>query len=239
MVQLQKVQLVVMGGARRGPKGHLHDTFAPGSFTLSKGVPTIIQVYNYDKGRHTLTAPKLNLNIDVLPSAKKGVPNVTTGMITPTKTGDFEWHCTVPCDKKWNGWAMHHDGYMKGKIHVTSDRSTQHIYSTINGGYKAGPKGHLHDTYMPAEFTVTKGTPVKLHVENFGGGDHSFTAPKLNTDVHIPPRQKKGKPSETVVSFTPKNEGTFHWRCTVPCDKKWNGWAMKHDGYMAGQVNVV
>jgi len=235
----QTIQLTVLPGGRHGPDGKMHDTFAPGSFTLIQGVPAIIEVYNYDQMLHSLTAPDLDLDIKVLAAAKEGVPNVTTQMFTPKKSGDFSWVCTVPCDEDANGWAMSHDGYMKGSIHVSPNKDVQHLYTTIEGGYKAGPKGNLHDSFLPANFTVTKGVPVKLHVENFDGGDHSFTAPELNLDAHIPAAKKEGVPSETVVSFTPKQDGTFHWQCDVPCDDEYNGWAMEHDGYMAGEVTVV
>lgn len=236
---LQTVQLAVMAGARHGSDGKLHDTFAPGSFTISKNIPTVIEVFNYDGGRHTLTAPDLNLDIDVLPSAKEGVPNVTTQLFTPTKSGDFQWTCQVPCDGEANGWAMSHDGYMMGKIHVTDDASTQHVYTTIKDGYKAGPKGNLHDSYLATNFTVSKGVPVKLHVENFDEGPHSFSASGLNVDAKIPKAKGEGVPSVTTVSFTPKKDGTFHWECDVPCDDDYNGWAMSHDGFMAGEVNVI
>lgn len=236
---LQTVQLSVMAEARAGPDGNLHDTFAPGSFTIAKGIPTAIEVFNYDGGRHTLTAPDLDLDIDVLSSAKAGVPNVTTHLFTPTKTGDFTWSCEIPCDGEANGWAMQHDGYMKGTIHVTEDASTQHAYTAIKDGYKAGPKGHLHDSFLATNFTVSKGVPVKLHVENFDEGPHSFSSKDLGVDVDIPKANGEGDPSETVVSFSPKQEGTFHWDCDVPCDDKYNGWAMQHDGFMAGEVNVI
>jgi hypothetical protein len=34
-----------------------------------------------------------------------------------------------------------------------------------------------------------------------------------------------------------RKPGVYHWWCVMPCDDA-HGWAMQHDGYMAGTITV-
>jgi heme/copper-type cytochrome/quinol oxidase subunit 2 len=118
-----------------GPDHKHHDTFAPSSFVLHRGVPVTFTIVNYDDGVHTIFAPELGLNIfikaaehaqqsDVTEHGQPMKPTVTTYTFTPAKRGDFRWHCTAMCDGP-SHWAMStgfdgpgQDGYMAGWIKV-------------------------------------------------------------------------------------------------------------------------
>lgn len=117
--EAQKVSLTVVGSLKLGPDGKLHDAFSPADFTVTQGRPVDVTVYNYDDAPHSMTAPDLQLNPTIAPSATKGVPAVTTYRFTPTKAGKFPWSCDLPCDGDANGWAMANPGYMSGYITVT------------------------------------------------------------------------------------------------------------------------
>jgi len=99
--------------------GKLHDSYSPASFTVQVGIPVTVTVENFDSGMHSLTAPSLGVNQMMKAATKDGVPAVTTFTFTPTKAGDFDWKCIVPCDGA-GGWAMSHTGYMAGDINVVS-----------------------------------------------------------------------------------------------------------------------
>ena len=96
-----------------------------------------------------------------------------------------------------------------------------------------GPDGKIHDMTMPADFTVQRGTPVRLTIVNTDEMAHSFTSTDLGVNLKVP-GAKDGKPTTVTVTFTPTKAGTFAWRCTVPCDP----YAMSHDGFMKGHVTV-
>lgn len=114
----QQVTMTVMGSVKLGSDGKLHDAFTPADFTVVQNRPVQVTVYSYDNAPHSVTAPELKLNAIVAPSAKQGVPTVTTFTFTPTTTGRFLWDCDLPCDGDANGWAMVNPGFMSGYITV-------------------------------------------------------------------------------------------------------------------------
>jgi len=111
-------------GGLVGSDGKAHDTMIPSNLVLHKGVPVTIRVVNYDDMIHTITAPGLRLNLIVKPAKKvngKIVPTTSTVTFTPSKAGNFRWHCMGPCDP----WTMKasfdgkdRDGFMAGHFVV-------------------------------------------------------------------------------------------------------------------------
>lgn len=127
-----------------GPNGKHHDTMAPSTFVLHKGVPVTMRIVNYDDAMHSITSGPLGVSIMIKPGTdvKKGdteaknapeemkpengvKPAVTTYTFTPSQVGQFRWNCVVPCDGKPDHWAMTksfdgmgHDGYMAGYFFV-------------------------------------------------------------------------------------------------------------------------
>lgn len=124
-----------------GPDKQHHDTFAPSTFVVHKGQPVTLRVINYDDAMHSITATDLGVAMmikagihvnkgdnDAAESDNElkpedGVkPSVTTYTFTPTKVGEFRWHCIVPCDggptKHWSmsqGFdGQDQDAYMAG-----------------------------------------------------------------------------------------------------------------------------
>jgi hypothetical protein len=114
---------------QKGSDGLTHDTTYGANFSVNKGQRTIVTVYNFDEGPHTITNKALGLNVQI-PGAtneEKGVPSKTIFSFTPKKVGTFRWYCAIPCDKGQNYWAMAvtkkgvgRDGYMAGYITVTA-----------------------------------------------------------------------------------------------------------------------
>jgi plastocyanin len=115
----------------------------------------------------------------------------------------------------------------------------QHVYLTVLPAAKLGADGKLHDVFSPADFVVHPGKPVTVTVYNYDTGEHSFTAQALGVNKIVKGSKKKGVPATTTFTFTPKQTGTYTWACVVPCDDNAGGWAMSHDGFMAGKVSVV
>ncbi|HEV2357311.1 MAG TPA: hypothetical protein VGZ23_06835 [bacterium] len=109
-----------------GPDGKGHDAFVPSSFVVTAGAPVAIDFINYDEGAHTLTAPKLNLNITIKGGQQVGddvKPVTTTAQFTVPKAGTYRWYCALTCDAGGHGWAMEQgyagpskEGYMAGFI---------------------------------------------------------------------------------------------------------------------------
>lgn len=112
------VSLVVMPSGKLGSDGKLHDAYTPGDFTINSGQPVHLTVYNLDTGRHSFTSNPLKVNLSVKGASKKGQPSVQTVTFIPKKAGEFQWHCTVPCDNANGDWAMFHDNFMRGTITV-------------------------------------------------------------------------------------------------------------------------
>lgn len=237
----QEIDLTVLPGAHLGPDGKLHDTFSPADFKVVQGVPVKLTVYNFDGGTHTLTNSALGLNLQVKGSAKQGVPSVNTVTFIPTKAGDYTWQCMDPCDGQNGGWAMSHDGYMQGVISVVPpSTNTQYITLTIKDGVRyAQADGKLHDSFSPTDFTVQKGIPVTVTVDNYDTGEHSITAPDLGLNQVFKGASKTTGPSVTTFTFTPTKTGSFTWRCEYSCDGGMTSYSMTHPGYMMGTINVV
>lgn len=115
----------------------------------------------------------------------------------------------------------------------------QDIALTILPGGKLGPDGKLHDTFSPADYQLIQGVPVDLTIYNYDGGKHSVTSTALGLNVQADPSPKNGVPGVTHYTFTPSKAGSFTWMCVDTCDGQNKGWAMSHDGYMMGTINVV
>jgi heme/copper-type cytochrome/quinol oxidase subunit 2 len=239
-LKTQDVSLTVLPGGRLGPDGKMHDTFTDPNFTVVAGVPVKLSVYNYDGGTHTISSADLNLNLAIKGAPKKGVPSVSTITFTPTKAGDFNWQCLDKCDGGMTSYAMTTQGYMKGTIHVVPYNNMQYEYMTIKDGLQfSSEDGKMHDSYSPADMTVQAGIPVQVTVENFDTGSHSLSSPELGLNGMIKGATKKGEAAVTTFTFTPTKAGKYHWTCMIPCDSEASGWAMTHDGFMAGNINVV
>ncbi|QQE78318.1 hypothetical protein [Alicyclobacillus sp. SO9] len=114
----QDIALTVMPGGKLGSDGKLHDAFSPANFTVEKGIPVKLTIYNYDNMKHSITNSALGINFQAKPSTKKDQPGVKTFTFTPKKDGSFTWNCVDPCDTPNGGWSMSHSGYMMGTIKV-------------------------------------------------------------------------------------------------------------------------
>ncbi|WP_127903038.1 cupredoxin domain-containing protein [Solirhodobacter olei] len=114
-----------------GPDKQHHDSFLPSSFVLKAGQQVKLVFVNYDDMPHSFTAPGLHVNVIVKAATHKAgsdavVPTETTYTFTPSKAGQFRWHCNFPCDKgDGAGWAMKASatgqdavGYMAGYVVV-------------------------------------------------------------------------------------------------------------------------
>jgi hypothetical protein len=122
-------QTMVIVGHSLGAKasdGKRHDTTLGASFTVPQGTRVTVTVYNYDEGPHTITAPKLGLNIRI-PGAKneeEGIPSKTTFTFVAKNAGKFVWFCSLPCDAGQGYWDMQNAtkkiGFMAGYITVAA-----------------------------------------------------------------------------------------------------------------------
>lgn len=115
--QAENVKLVIKSDdehAKKGPEGTWHDAFLPAGFSVKAGAVVRVTVYNYDEGEHTFTAADLGANV-AFPPGTKAKPSVTTFTFhAPSKAGEYEWLCALPCDP----WAMNQTGYMRGVVTV-------------------------------------------------------------------------------------------------------------------------
>lgn len=99
---------------------------------------------------------------------------------------------------------------------------------------RMGSDGNWHDAFLPADFSVKPGSMVRVTVYNYDEGEHTFTAPGLGTNVTIS-AGSESKPAITTFTFhAPQKAGRYAWFCALPCDP----WAMSHNGFMRGFVNV-
>jgi plastocyanin len=120
--------MVIVGHSlgAKGSDGLRHDTTLGANFSVPQGAEVSVTVYNYDEGPHTITAPKLGLNVKI-PGAKneeKGIPSSTTFTFSATKAGKFLWFCALPCDAGQGFWDMKNPGskigFMAGYISVAA-----------------------------------------------------------------------------------------------------------------------
>ena len=117
-------------------------------------------------------------------------------------------------------------------------RAAEHVNMVIAPSIRLGPDGKLHDAYTPSNITALTGQKVVVTVYNYDTDGHTFTAPALDLNQIMAPATKGGVPAITTFSFVVRKPGLYHWRCVMPCDEP-NGWAMQHDGYMAGTITVA
>ncbi|WP_027417297.1 cupredoxin domain-containing protein [Aneurinibacillus terranovensis] len=233
------VYITVEPGVKLGSDKKLHDAFINGDIKVTAGKSVTLNFYNYDDGTHTMTSPELGLAVKIAGSKKKGEPALTTYTFTPKKEGTYSWYCADPCDGPNKQWAMSQDGYMRGKITVLpASNNVQHVSLVINPDYKLGPDGNRHDAYTPGDFTVHAGQPVELTIINYGKNKHPFVSPNLGINVPVTGRKAAGDPGIFTTTFTPKKSGKYQWNCMMPCDGKYNDWAMAHDNYMMGFITV-
>lgn len=108
-VALKTVSLKVIGGAKKGPDGKLHDYFTTTDFAVKVGQPLQLKIDNTDDVNHSISSPEIGVNIVVK-------PGVHTYSLLVKEAGRFSWFCVIPCDSDADGWAMQHAGYMGGFI---------------------------------------------------------------------------------------------------------------------------
>lgn len=99
---------------------------------------------------------------------------------------------------------------------------------------KKGADGKWHDAFLPANFTVLAGVPVKVTVYNYDDMPHSFTSSALHLNKIIA-KGGTSTPSKTTFTFTPTEAGRYLWWCAPPCDP----YSMSHIGYMRGYVTAI
>src|SRR2546421_12026433 len=112
------------------------------------------------------------------------------------------------------------------------------VAMVIVPGVHLGPDHMMHDSFTPADLTAPAGEKIIVTVINYDTGWHSFTAPSLHLNVLIPRARRSGVPAVQVFSFTVHRAGVYRWHCMQPCDDAARGWAMAHQGYMAGTITI-
>ncbi|MGH2879362.1 MAG: hypothetical protein ACRDK4_07155 [Solirubrobacteraceae bacterium] len=105
----QTIETKVVGGAKHGPDGQMHDIFTVTNFNVKVGQPVKVKIDNTDDVPHSITSAAAGVNIIAQ-------PGVHTYTMTVAVAGKFQWNCMLPCDTDVNGWAMQHPGYMSGYI---------------------------------------------------------------------------------------------------------------------------
>jgi plastocyanin len=114
---VEEVNLIVKSDeehAKRGPEGTWHDALLPADFSVDPGATVRVTILNYDKGEHSFTSPMLGLNVTILAGTPTEPATTTFTFKAPAQSGSYMWFCAKPCDP----WAMSHDGYMRGIVHV-------------------------------------------------------------------------------------------------------------------------
>lgn len=112
------------------------------------------------------------------------------------------------------------------------------VNMVIVPGVRLGTDKKMHDAYTPTDFSAKAGQPVIVTIYNYDTAKHSFTAPALHLNVIIPGARRDGVPAVKTFRFTVNKAGAYHWLCVMPCDDA-QGWAMRHDEYMAGTVTIT
>ena len=100
-------------GGVKGAGGVVMDAFVPSTFTMTVGQTYDITMYNYDTQSHSWMSPDLNVSV-VAPAGSASSPSVTHFTLKPTKAGQVQWFCALPCDKT----AMATNGFMRGYVTV-------------------------------------------------------------------------------------------------------------------------
>lgn len=106
------ISLQVIGGAKKGPDGKVHDYFTKTEYAVKVGQPLQLKIDNTDDVEHSITSPQIGVNIIVK-------PGVHTYQLVVKEKGRFSWFCVIPCDTDASGWAMQHAGFMSGFITAT------------------------------------------------------------------------------------------------------------------------
>ena len=117
-------------------------------------------------------------------------------------------------------------------------RPPARVAMVIFPGVRLGPDGKMHDTYTPTDLAALAGQKVIVTLYNYDTGQHTFTAPALHLNVMIPAARRTGVPAVKTFTFVAQQAGVYHWRCKWPCDDVAKGWAMLHQGYMAGTITI-
>ena len=118
-------------------------------------------------------------------------------------------------------------------VHSQAQQVVLLIDPPPDGGL-TNPRGQLVDAFIPSDFSVRTGSPVRLTIYNYDDTPHTFTATGLSVDAVIPPALPTG-PGNVTDGFTPTVTGSFPWHCRVQCNK----WSMARAGYMRGVVRVM
>ncbi len=92
----------------------IQDAFIPALFSVRAGQKVHVSITNFDKEKHSFTAPKLHLDVVISPGSARR-PRTTSFSFTPRSPGIYYWHCRFPC-----GRGMHVLGYMMGEVVVTA-----------------------------------------------------------------------------------------------------------------------
>ncbi len=117
------ITMYVMPGALKGPDGGMHDAIVPSSVVIQSGVPTTLNIVNFDDGSHTISSPDLGLNLTINPGGATQ-PVTTSATLTIPQAGVYRWFCALTCDgpshfsmsDDWAGSGQ--DGYMAGNLVV-------------------------------------------------------------------------------------------------------------------------
>lgn len=115
--------------------------------------------------------------------------------------------------------------------------AVQQIHLVVNPPPLFGvqnPAGDTVDAFVPANFSVKVGVPVRVTVTTYDDAAHTFTSAGLGINQMIG-GGSQDHPADVTFTFTPTRTGTFTWFCRTDCDP----WAMATVGYMRGIVTVV
>jgi plastocyanin len=121
---------------------------------------------------------------------------------------------------------------------TSSSTTSAQVVKLVIKTDKIGSDGKQHVAFEPSDFTVTKGQPVKLEIQNYDTTMHTLTANDLNLNVAINAAASAGQPTTASATFTPNKTGSFQWMCMNPCDTNNGEWAMSQKGFMQGTITV-
>ncbi len=96
-------------------------------------------------------------------------------------------------------------------------------------------QGEGWDVWLPNQLTVHVGDTVRLNILNADEMEHGFKLTAFNVDKPLPAAAVDAggniTPSQTLVTFTPDQAGSFEFKCNIPCGPG-------HD-YMIGTLVVL